>query len=129
MKITISFKHLEHTPALDAKIREKSEHLAKYLDGNTTIKWTCSVKEGASGEHVAELHVHGPKCDFHATAHSDNLYKCLDLAVEKVEKQMSKKKEKWKNHLHHKDNQLEIRDPEAAWLSYDGSWNDYKKVV
>jgi putative sigma-54 modulation protein len=30
MDVSITFKHLEHTPALDERIREKSRKLEKY---------------------------------------------------------------------------------------------------
>ena len=46
MNIKISFKNLEHTPALDEKIREKTGRLEKYLGGGTEVHWTCSVHDG-----------------------------------------------------------------------------------
>ncbi|MEK6626724.1 MAG: ribosome-associated translation inhibitor RaiA [Bdellovibrionota bacterium] len=131
MKVTISFKHLEHTPAIDEKIREKSAHLEKYLEGDVQVKWTCSIEEpGHPSNHVAEIQIHGPKYNFHATACSENLYKCLDLVVEKMEKQLSKHKEKWKNRLHEAKHEVVIHDPEEAWNSCpDAAWGDFKKVI
>ncbi len=98
MKITISFKNLEHTNALDSRIRSKTEKLKKYLNGNISVKWTCSINEGF---HYADIDLTGPTFSFHAKARSENLYKTLDLAVAKIEKQLSKQKSKWKDHIHH----------------------------
>ncbi|MBF0312573.1 MAG: ribosome-associated translation inhibitor RaiA [Oligoflexia bacterium] len=100
MKVTISFKNLEHTPALDEKIRQKSERFQKFLDGHTDVHWTCHVKEGS---HCADLRISGSTFQYNASAESDNLYKCLDLAIHKIEKQLNKKKEKWKNKIHSKN--------------------------
>jgi putative sigma-54 modulation protein len=114
MKITVTFKGLEHTPSLDERIREKSKKLDKYLDGNTNMKWFCYVEDQ---QQIAEITLLGPKFEFHARAHSDSLYKSLDLAVDKVEKQMKKQKDKWKNHIHNQQEEMEIMDPEQAWSS------------
>lgn len=97
MKLKISFKHLEHTPALDHRIAEKSEHFEKYFQGNISVHWTCWVH---NDEHWAEVKVHGPKFDFFAKASADNMYKSLDLVVEKVEKQFAKQKDLKRNKLH-----------------------------
>ncbi|MEH0860679.1 MULTISPECIES: ribosome hibernation-promoting factor, HPF/YfiA family [unclassified Halobacteriovorax] len=122
MKVTVSFRHLEHTPALDERIHEKSEKIAKYLDGNLHLKWSCEVRDGR--EHYAEIEVLGPGFDFHAEAHSENLYKTIDLAVAKIEKQVQKKKEKMRNRkkMPHKD--IEILDPESAWLEHESDIDD-----
>ena len=97
MKLKISFKHLDHTPALDERIREKSERFEKYFEGNTSIQWFCWVEDN---KHWAEIKVHGPKFDFFAKASADNLYKCLDIVCEKMERQVEKQKELKRNKMH-----------------------------
>lgn len=99
MKLKISFKHLDHTPALDERIREKSEKFEKYFQGNTNVQWFCWVH---NNEHWAEIKVHGPKFDFFAKASADNMYKSLDLVVEKMERQLEKQKDQKRNKLHSK---------------------------
>lgn len=97
MKLKISFKHLDHTPALDQRIQEKSRHFGKYFQGNTTVQWTCWVH---GDEHWAEVKVHGPKFDFFAKGCADSMYKSLDLCVEKIERQFEKQKDIKRNKLH-----------------------------
>ena len=97
MKLKISFKHLNHTPALDERIKEKSEKLDKYFEGNTSVSWTCWV---SGDDHWAEIKAHGPKFDFFAKASADNMYKSLDLCVEKMERQFDKQKDLYKNKIH-----------------------------
>lgn len=97
MKLKISFKHLKHTPALDERIKEKSEKLEKYFEGNTSVEWVCWVH---GDEHWAEIKVHGPKFDFFAKGCSDNMYKSLDVCIDKMERQVVKKKAMFKNKIH-----------------------------
>ena len=97
MKLKISFKHLDHTPALDQRIKEKSEKFEKFFQGNTSIQWFCWVEDN---KHWAEIKVHGPKFDFFAKACADNMYKSLDLVVEKMERQIEKQKDQKRNKLH-----------------------------
>ena len=102
MKIISSFKHLEHTPALDEKIKSKSQKLKKYFDGNLEVFWTCSARDG---DHQAEVKILGPGFEYHASSQSETLYKSIDIAVSKIEKQVHKKKSMRRNHIHHKHDQ------------------------
>jgi putative sigma-54 modulation protein len=98
MKLKVSFKHLEHTPALDQKIQEKSERFSKYFDGKVSVAWTCWTDDHG---HWAEIKLHGPSFDFFAKATSDNLYKCLDIVCDKLERQVEKKKSKMRNRINY----------------------------
>lgn len=114
MKITTSFLHLEHTTALDEKIQEASLKLEKHFKDKGTIKWSCYVKNGV---HFAEIHYRAPQCEYHATASSDIMYHSIDLAVEKIEKQAFKKKDKF-NKIHREHVDIVILDPESAWQDH-----------
>ncbi len=121
MKLKISFKHLDHTPALDQRIKEKSEKFEKYFEGNTSIQWFCWVH---NDEHWAEIKVHGPKFDFFAKAYADNMYKSLDLVVDKMERQIEKQKDQMKDRLHahpfsspkYKEMKKAIKDEEETYF-------------
>lgn len=115
MKITISFLHLEHTPALDQKIKETTEKMTKFFQDTGTIKWSCYVK---NGEHYAEIYYHAPGCEYHSKACSPNLYHSIDMAVEKIEKQAFRKKDRM-NKLHREKTELIILEPSNAWTDRD----------
>ncbi len=102
MKIKITFKHLEHTEALDQKIQEKTNKLKKFFEGNIDVQWTCWVQEG---KHFADVHLFGNNFEYKARAESDSLYKTLDLAIKKITTQVEKRKSKWKDHMHHQKNE------------------------
>jgi putative sigma-54 modulation protein len=116
MKVTISFQHLDHTPSLDDRIKEKTSKLKKYMEGKTHAKWNCYVQDHV---HYAEVDLVGPRCEFHATAHSDSLYKSIDLVLHKLEKQIQKKEGKLKNKIHRKGEKPEILDYNDAWMDHD----------
>lgn len=122
MKVSSSFKHLDHTPALDEKIQDKSNKLKKYFDGNFEVQWTCFVRE--DGEHCAGIKVIGPQFDYHAEAHSDNLYKSFDLVVNKIERQIQKKKSKWKNRINKQNLKSPKYEQQAEGLKDEQYWQD-----
>jgi len=98
MKLTLFFKNIDHTPALDYRIEQKSEHLAKFFEGGFEVQWYCYAK--AKSGHSADICVIGPKYRLRATASDDNLYKCLDQVVDKMEKQLHKKKDIIREKIH-----------------------------
>ena len=128
MKVSISFKHLEHTPSLDSRIQEKSQRLKKYFDGELEAKWTCSADQG---QHHTELSIHGPHFHMQASGESDNLYKSLDIVVDKIERQLSKQKDKWKEKMHHQEGHKDLKfydGKEDAWLQHEQDhFDDVKK--
>lgn len=103
MKVKISFKHLEHTPSLDARITEKTQKLKKFFEGNVSVQWTCSVKDG---QHISDVKLFGNNFEYFACAKADSLYKTIDMALDKIEKQLEKRKSKWKDHIHHKHGEV-----------------------
>jgi putative sigma-54 modulation protein len=60
------------------------------------MKWSCYIKNDAF---YAEVHYTALHFDYHAKACSDNMYESIDLALGKIEKQVSKQKDKF-NKLH-----------------------------
>ncbi len=85
MDLQITFRHMEHTPALDTQIREKAQKLQKWFGEGTKAHWTCFV-EGRL--HYSELQVHAGRKDYFAKASADDLYKTFDMVVEKIHNQI-----------------------------------------
>jgi putative sigma-54 modulation protein len=98
MEINISYRHLDSSPAVDAKIREKLEHLKKYFHGKMNVNWVCSVD--GHQQHKSEVNINVGQNNFHANAVDKNLYNTLDMALNKIESQVRKKNEKVKDKIH-----------------------------
>lgn len=86
MKTTITFRNMDHTEALDGKIRSKSEKLTKFLGPEATINWVCWVEKDAQ---IAEVKVQHKKENFMAKAQSADLYKTMDMVLDKIHNQIS----------------------------------------
>lgn len=98
MELNISYRHLDPSDALSAKIEEKVAHLKKYFHGKLKVDWVCSVD--GHQQHKSEVNVHFGSKIFHANAVDKNLYVSLDIVLQKLEKQIQKKNGKIKNRMH-----------------------------
>jgi putative sigma-54 modulation protein len=85
MNLNITFRHMDHTPALDQMIREKSEKFTKWFGPDASVKWTC-WREGV--EHTSEVFVTAGQEEYFAKAHADDLYKTFDLIINKIQNQL-----------------------------------------
>ena len=85
MNINITFRHMDHTPALDNIIREKSEKFSKWLGPSTEVRWTC-WREGIN--HCSEVTVHSGHQEYFAKAHADDMYKTFDIVLHKIQNQI-----------------------------------------
>lgn len=103
MKVISSFKKIEHTESLDHQIEEKSKKFKKFFEGNFEVQWTCYVNNHK--QQCADVKIIGPQFEYHASAQSESLYKAFDLVVSKIERQIFKKKEKWKARISKKHSQ------------------------
>ncbi len=85
MNLNITFRHMDHTPALDQVIRDKSEKFMKWFGAQTNIHWTCWT-EGV--DHCSEVTINSGAKKYFAKAHDDDLYKTFDLIIHKIQNQL-----------------------------------------
>ncbi len=94
MSLPIQFTH-RNAPASEALIRmteEKFERLYKYAPNITMIHVTFNTDHLL---HIAEAEIHIPKIQpVYAEAKTEDMYKSLDLLLEKLTKQLAKHKDK-----------------------------------
>ena len=101
MKITITGKQLEITDAIREHVRQKIEKLPRY---NDSVSHVDAIIEGG-GVNGAVFNVevivkveHGQPLV--ASESGSDTYTCIDMAVHKIERQLTKTKEKQRNHKH-----------------------------
>lgn len=93
MEITVSGRHLEITPAIRTYATEKVGKLPRYFDRITMI----SVVAGKQDNHTFEVEIiveaehHDP---FVARTSGPDLYACVDMVVDKLERQLTDHKER-----------------------------------
>ncbi|OFZ78657.1 MAG: ribosomal subunit interface protein [Bdellovibrionales bacterium RIFOXYD1_FULL_53_11] len=95
MTVNMSFKHLEPTDAIKAYAADKSDKLKKFFDGKTAVNWNFTVEKQ---NHIAHCHLVGGNMDYFGEAITTDLYASIDEAVDKIEVQLRKHKEKSKKH-------------------------------
>lgn len=105
MKLNVNFNHLESTPSINAKIEQKSEKLKKYFEGNFEVNWTCSADKSGHHSHVT---VAGDRFVINADSVQDDLYKTFDDVIQKLERQLEKRKSQVKDHIHRKKESLPL---------------------
>ncbi|HHF7365685.1 TPA: ribosome hibernation promoting factor [Legionella bozemanae] len=96
MQINITGHHIDVTPALRAFTEEKFDKLERHFDQITSINVVLNVEKLRQ---IAEATIHVTKGELHASSESEDLYAAIDALIDKLERQLTKHKEK--NHKHH----------------------------
>jgi putative sigma-54 modulation protein len=98
MQIEFSFRHMDSSEALRTHATQQSERLKKYFDGRIHIRWAFVVEHG--GDHIAHCHVTGSHMDYFAEATTPVMQTSVDECIDRIARQVQKKKEIVKNRLH-----------------------------
>lgn len=92
MQITVTFRHVDSTPALREYAEDKiSRVMKKYLRRPVDAHVILAV---AKKDHIAEITVHGDHHPLFAKETTQDLYSAIDLAIAKIEHQAQKLKTK-----------------------------------
>lgn len=99
MQVNITFRHLDPTEALKTHVRERVEHVQRFVDRATEAHAVLQVE---NLDHRAEITVKAGRFLLRGTAKSPDMYASIDAAADKIEKQLKKHKERI--HSLHKTN-------------------------
>jgi len=94
VKVSVTFRHTKPTDALKQYAEEKVHRVGKYFSRPLEAHVVLAVdsKEGQIAE--VELHTHGTM--IHGKEETTDLYSAIDLVMDKIERQIRKRKEKIK---------------------------------
>ena len=95
MNLNITFKQIDPSDFLKGFIKEKSETLTKYFDGRISVTWTISAEKQLK---TAHCHLLGNSMDYFGEGSTEDFKASVDVALDKIEKQVRKHKEIVKNH-------------------------------
>jgi putative sigma-54 modulation protein len=96
MQTVISGKHFVVTPAIEEYIRKKAERIRKHFDRVQAIYVVCEKEP--KGYHVevrTDVEHHE---DFVANAREEDLYACVDVAVDRATRQITDHKDRVRDH-------------------------------
>jgi putative sigma-54 modulation protein len=92
MDIIVTFRHMEHSDALEAYAKDKVGRLSKYLESILDAHVILSVEKN---RHAAEVTMHAASgITINGQETREDMYSAIDLVVEKMERQVKKYKDK-----------------------------------
>jgi len=92
VQMNISIRHGHVSDATQATIQEKLERLTRLYDGAGVIEMIVDMEH--RDQPTVDLKVTAKKHDFVAVADGENLLAAVDAAIDKMEQQLRKHKEK-----------------------------------
>ncbi|MDR2437575.1 MAG: ribosome-associated translation inhibitor RaiA, partial [Endomicrobium sp.] len=128
MQINITARHLKLTEAIDSYVRKKITKYEKFCTtGDVFIHVILSVEKHRQ---ITEIIFHFGKISFRAKEESTDLYSSIDLAADKLEKQLKKQKDISK--FHRKDKLAILKDMRRnleEFFSYDTMEDSRTKIA
>ncbi len=98
MQVNVTGRHMGVSDALKTYCQEKAARLVRYFDRIQSVEW---VLDGKNGVHTAEILVHTDNTEpFVATETQDDAYAAVDLTLDKIERQLTRYKERVRNRKH-----------------------------
>jgi putative sigma-54 modulation protein len=114
MQLNITFRHLTASDSLKEYARERVERVNKYLDRAGEAHVVLSLERHL---HHADITLHSGIFVLRGKERSEDMYASIDMAMEKIERQLKRYKDKLKTHhgkkfVHHQAqalNDLRVR--------------------
>ncbi|HET6412355.1 MAG TPA: ribosome-associated translation inhibitor RaiA [Anaeromyxobacter sp.] len=91
MQVNITFRHLEPSDALKSHVRDRVEHVKRYIERASEAHAVLHVE---NLDHHAEITVKAGRFLLRGSAKTQDMYASIDAAAEKIERQLKKYKEK-----------------------------------
>jgi putative sigma-54 modulation protein len=106
---TITGKHIDITEALKKHAEEKTSKLPKYYNSINQVE--VIIDGSQSGNTGVEIIARGEHSKvFVVTEKGEDAYRCIDLAVHKLERQLRRKKSKERDNKHTGGVEQKIRE-------------------
>jgi putative sigma-54 modulation protein len=94
MRVSVTARHFDLDDTLKGYIEEKVEHLTRYFD---RIDEAHVVLESEGHRKIADVTVHASRVIVSSEQEADDMRSAVDLAMEKVERQIRRHKDRIRN--------------------------------
>ena len=91
MQTSLTFKNLDPSENLKTYVSEKLDRLDKYLDNPAEANVVLTVQKF---RHIAEINLIGDRLNINGKDETNDMYSAIDMALDKLEKQIKKSKQK-----------------------------------
>jgi putative sigma-54 modulation protein len=95
MQVNVTFRHMEPTEALKDYARQKIERVIRHVDRATEAHVVLWIERQL--QH-ADITIQAGQFHLRGKEKSEDMYASIDLAMDKIERQLKRYKEKLKNH-------------------------------
>jgi len=112
MRIDFKFRHIEQSEELTAYVSERITKLEKFEMKPVRVEITFSVEKSMKR---VDIHVRGDHIEMHAHSAAETFFEGVDHALDKMAKQLGKKKARVQKHKAPKLTLVkEIKDPKVS---------------
>ncbi len=91
MQTSVTFKNVDPSDHLKAYVSDKLDRFDKYLDNPAEASVVLTVEKF---RHIAEINITGDKLTIIGSEETNDMYSAIDMALDKLEKQIKKSKQK-----------------------------------
>ena len=91
MQTSVTFKNIDPSDNLKGYVGDKLNRFDKYLDNPAEASVVLAVEKF---RHSAEINIFGDRLSLTAKEETNDMYSAIDMALDKLEKQIKKSKEK-----------------------------------
>ena len=91
MQTSVTFKNIDPSDHLKAYVSDKLDRFDKFLDNPAEANVVLAVEKF---RHIAEINIAGDKLTIIGSEETNDMYSAIDMALDKLEKQIKKGKQK-----------------------------------
>ena len=91
MQTSVTFKNIDPSDHLKAYVSDKLNRFDKFLDNPAEANVVLAVEKF---RHIAEINIAGDKLTIMGSEETNDMYSAIDMALDKLEKQIKKSKQK-----------------------------------
>src|SRR5258708_4260792 len=95
MQISVTFRHMSASDPIKKHAMEKVERISKFLDDATEVHVVLSIERYM---HKADIHMQSHGVLIRGEESSSDMYNSIDRAIEKIEKQLKRYRNKIQKH-------------------------------
>ena len=114
MQTSVTFKNLDPSDHLKSYVTNKLNKLDKLLDNPAEANVVLSVEKI---RHIAEIKVTGDRLNINCREKTNDMYSSIDMALDKLEKQIKRSKQKIKSHRQGSRSEFKEKQAEAAAMT------------
>ena len=119
MQTSVTFKNIDPSENLKSYVGEKLDRFDKYLYNPAEANVVLSVEKF---RHMAEINIIGDRLNIYGKEVTDDMYSAIDIALDKLEKQIKKNKGKIRKYrIGSKSNTKENIVEDTPFLEDDAS--------